>query len=58
MYSLDPGPDGEKVEALLTELQRLSGLGITHVHGWMPDMVSLRPLEILGEQVIPEAAKF
>jgi F420-dependent oxidoreductase-like protein len=58
MGPIDPGPGGENVDTLLTELQRLAGLGITHVHGRMPNMDSITPLEILGARVIPEAAKF
>ncbi len=57
MVPLDPGVDGEKVEALLTNLQRLAGLGISEAHGWVPAVETITPLEILGEKVIPEAAK-
>lgn len=55
--SLDPGPGGEKVDALLERLQQLSVLGITHVQGSVPNAVSITPLEILGEKVIPATAK-
>jgi F420-dependent oxidoreductase-like protein len=55
---LDPGPDGSTVDGLVQELRRLAGLGFTHVHGSVPDVASLRPLEILGERVIPVVAEF
>jgi alkanesulfonate monooxygenase len=53
---LDPGPAGEHVEELLESMQRLSSLGVTHYHGSVPDAASLRPLEVLGQRVIPAAA--
>ncbi|EIV91877.1 LLM class F420-dependent oxidoreductase [Frankia sp. QA3] len=55
---LDPGPGGEKIDALLGQIQRLAGLGVTHYHGSVPDVDTLRPLELLGERVIPVAAGF
>ncbi|WP_034271185.1 LLM class F420-dependent oxidoreductase [Actinospica robiniae] len=58
MMPLDPGAEGEKVDELLTRLRELADLGISHVHGIVPNMVSIRPIELLGELVVPEAAKF
>ena len=57
MMPLDPGADGEKVDDLLAELRRLAGLGIDYVHGAVPDVASIRPLELLGERVVPAAAE-
>jgi len=57
MGPLDPGPDGEKVDRLVSEMQRLAGLGISHYHGSVPDVASITPLEILGKHVIPAAAQ-
>ncbi len=54
---LDPGSNGEKVEALLEDLRRLAGLGIAEAHGFVPDVYKITPLELIGEQVIPEAAR-
>jgi hypothetical protein len=31
---------------------------VTHVQGSIPGVESIKPLEILGEQVVPEALKF
>jgi F420-dependent oxidoreductase-like protein len=58
MGPIDPGPNGEKVDELLAELHRLHTLGIEHVHGRIPEVTDLRRIEILGERVIPEIAKF
>jgi alkanesulfonate monooxygenase len=55
---LDPGPGGSKVDELIEELRRLAGLGFTHVHGSVPDVSTLAPLELLGERVIPVVAGF
>jgi len=57
MGPLDPGADGEKVDRLVSEMQRLAGLGISHYHGSVPDVASITPLEILGKHVIPAAAQ-
>ena len=58
MYApLDPGPNGEKVDKLLEDLQRLAGLGISEAHGVVPDVYKITPLVLIGEKVIPEAAR-
>jgi F420-dependent oxidoreductase-like protein len=58
MGPIDPGPGGEKVDDLLAELRGLADLGVTHMHGWVPGVATITPLEILGERVIPVAAGF
>src|SRR6266550_817869 len=58
MLPLDVGPNGRDVDVLLRELERLAGLGIEHVHGQVPDMETITPLETLGERIIPVAASF
>jgi F420-dependent oxidoreductase-like protein len=58
MVGLDPGASGEKVDELLEQLRGLAALGFTEAHGWVPDVEAIVPLEILGERVIPEAARF
>ncbi len=58
MGPIDPGPNGEKVDALLAELERLAGLGVTLIQGSLPNVDTITPLDILGERVIPLAAKF
>ena len=56
MGPLDPGPDGENIDGLIDGMQALAALGITHYHGSVPDAASIRPIELLGERVIPVVA--
>ncbi|HLY33632.1 MAG TPA: LLM class F420-dependent oxidoreductase [Jatrophihabitantaceae bacterium] len=56
MLPLDPGPDGENVDALLRALEGLGKLGVAHVHSRIPGVEQIRPLEILAERVIPQIA--
>jgi F420-dependent oxidoreductase-like protein len=58
MVGIDPGQDGEKVDELLEQLRGFAALGFTEAHGWVPGVEAIRPLEILGERVVPEAATF
>ena len=58
MSSLDPGRGGERVDELLDELRRYAALGFTQVQGASTRPVTAETLEILGERVIPEAARF
>jgi len=58
MMQLDPGADGEKIDALLADLERLAGFGVEEVHGIVPAVATIRPLELLGERVVPAAAGF
>jgi alkanesulfonate monooxygenase len=58
MVGIDPGANGEKVDELLEQLRGLAALGFTEAHGWVPGVEAITPLEILGERVVPEAAKF
>jgi F420-dependent oxidoreductase-like protein len=57
MMPLDPGRNGEHVDALLDQLGELAELGVTHVHGRLADVGTMTPIEIMAERVIPEAAK-
>ena len=52
---LDPGPSGEHVDELLASMRRLSALGVTHYHGSVPEVASIRPLELLGHRLLPAA---
>jgi F420-dependent oxidoreductase-like protein len=54
---LDIGIDGEKVDEVLEQLRGLAALGVDHVHVRVPRMEEIRPLELFGERVIPEARK-
>jgi F420-dependent oxidoreductase-like protein len=56
-FAFDPGPDGSKVGELLGQLRWLGSLGIQTVLGWVVGMEQIRPLEIMGREVIPAAAE-
>jgi alkanesulfonate monooxygenase SsuD/methylene tetrahydromethanopterin reductase-like flavin-dependent oxidoreductase (luciferase family) len=56
--SLDPGPNGENAATIIASMQELGRLGVSHYHAWLPNVASLRPIELLGQQVIPEVAGF
>jgi alkanesulfonate monooxygenase len=56
MGPLDPGPDGERAGDLIREMRRLGSLGVQHYHGSVPEAASLRRIDVLGQQVIPEVA--
>jgi F420-dependent oxidoreductase-like protein len=58
MVPLDPGADGENVDAILEQLQGFAALGVSHAHGRVANVSAITPLEILGERVIPVAAGF
>jgi|SRR5579875_1744530 len=56
MGPLDPGPNGEKIPELVESMRRLAALGVKHYHGSVPDVASVRPLELLGRRLLPEVA--
>jgi F420-dependent oxidoreductase-like protein len=58
MMPLDPGTDGEHVEAILERLRGLAALGVSHAHGRVPNVSAITPLEMFGERIIPVAAGF
>ena len=54
----DLGEHGERVGQTIEHLHELAGLGIQVAHGTVINAGALRPLELMGEQVIPAVAKF
>ena len=56
MFPLDPGPNGEKVDDILRECERLAKLGVVHAHSRITGVEKIRPLEILAERVLPALA--
>ncbi|QJY44545.1 LLM class F420-dependent oxidoreductase [Pseudonocardia broussonetiae] len=56
MFPLDAGEKGEKVDALLTQLQGLAALGINEAHGWVPEVWKPERLELIGKEIIPAVA--
>jgi F420-dependent oxidoreductase-like protein len=55
-FGFDVGPDGSKVGELIDRLQWLASLGVQTVFGWVVDVDQIRPLEIMGREVIPAVA--
>ena len=47
-------PDKMNVRNVLEECQALSKLGITHAIFNMPNVHEIEPLEIFGQEIIPE----
>ncbi|CUU58789.1 probable F420-dependent oxidoreductase, Rv1855c family [Parafrankia irregularis] len=56
-YSFDVGPSGENVGRILDDLGTLADLGVSVALGSVADIWDVEPLRILGEQVVPAAAK-
>jgi F420-dependent oxidoreductase-like protein len=57
--SLDPGPDGSGVGPAIAQLRELAELGFqTAIISNLPNVWELRPLEIIGKEIIPAIADF
>jgi F420-dependent oxidoreductase-like protein len=56
MFHFDVGEHGEKVDAIIGQLHWLAGMGIQTVIGGVRDVGRIKPLEILGERVLPAVA--
>ncbi|KPM57343.1 LLM class F420-dependent oxidoreductase [Frankia sp. CcI49] len=56
-YSFDVGSSGENVGRILDDLGTLADLGVSVALGSVADIWDVEPLRILGEQVVPAAAK-
>jgi F420-dependent oxidoreductase-like protein len=52
------GRNGENVQQTIEQLHGLAELGITVTQGTLADVGSLRPLDLMAEQVIPAVEKF
>jgi F420-dependent oxidoreductase-like protein len=57
MMPLDPGEQGEHIDEILERLRWVAGLGVSHVHSRVPNVAAITPLELIGERIIPEAAR-
>lgn len=55
-FGFDVGPDGSNVGELLGQLRWLAGMGIQTALGWVVGMDQIKPIEIMGREVIPAAA--
>jgi F420-dependent oxidoreductase-like protein len=58
VYHMDPGPRGEHVDRVLQDLQRLGELGVDHAIGTVRGAHELRPLELMGSEVISAVSRF
>ena len=56
MFRFDVGPNGEKVDEVIGRLHWLASMGVQTVLGSVKDVWSIKPLEIMGERVIPAVA--
>jgi F420-dependent oxidoreductase-like protein len=55
-FAFDVGENGEKSDELLGQLRWLASMGIQTVIGMVPRIQQIRPLELLGQKVIPAVA--
>jgi F420-dependent oxidoreductase-like protein len=55
-YPFNPGPDGGNVNKIIDDLGNLAEQGIDVVLGMVTDVWRIKPLEIIGSQVIPAVA--
>lgn len=56
-FGFDVGAGGSEVGALMDKLRWLASLGIHSVFGWVVGVDQIKPLEIMGREVIPAAAE-
>ncbi len=56
-FGFDVGENGEKVGELIGRLRWLGRMGIETVLGWVVNIDRIRPLEIMGREVIPAVAE-
>ena len=57
MMPLDPGERGANVDKLLETLRGLAELGVQEVHGFVPRVWEIEPLETLGREVVSAVAE-
>ena len=55
-FRFDVGEDGAGVDQLAGQLRRLAGMGIQTVFGSVINVERIKPLEVIGREVIPAAA--
>jgi alkanesulfonate monooxygenase len=56
IYRFDAGPNGERAGEIVDELRALHDLGIQAVIGGVRDVWRIKPLEVIGNEVIPAVA--
>ena len=58
LFNFEVGPDGEGCDEIVGRLGELAKLGFSVAHGRVKDVSTIRPLEIIGERVVPAVAGF
>jgi len=56
LFNFDPGPAGELCDEMLERLSAFSEMGFTVAHGSLVGVAAIRPLELLGEHLVAQAA--
>ena len=57
LFNFDVGDEGERVDETLAGLGRLAAMGFDVAHGRVRDVWRVTPLEVLGAEVVPAAAR-
>ena len=52
------GPGGQTASQVIATCRELAGIGIQHFIFSMPNVHEVKPLEIIGREVIPAVAEF
>jgi alkanesulfonate monooxygenase SsuD/methylene tetrahydromethanopterin reductase-like flavin-dependent oxidoreductase (luciferase family) len=55
-FGFDVGVNGSKVGELIGRLRWLGSMGVQSVFGWVVGVDQIKPLEIMGREVIPAVA--
>jgi F420-dependent oxidoreductase-like protein len=57
LYNFDVGAHGERVDQIVADLHNLAATGFQVAHGRVTDVSALRPLELIGKEVVPAVAQ-
>jgi F420-dependent oxidoreductase-like protein len=55
-FGFDVGEDGSKAREVVEQLRWLGGMGIETVLGWVVGVDRIRPIDIMGREVVPAVA--
>jgi len=56
LFNFDPGTSGELCAEMLERLGNFAEMGFTVAHGSVVDVATIRPLELIGEHLVAQAA--
>jgi F420-dependent oxidoreductase-like protein len=56
-FGFDVGEDGSRANEVVDRLRWLAGMGIQSVFGWVVGVDRIRPLEVMGREVIPAVSE-